>query len=64
MTIYELRDQKRALAETERSKRFRECLDRGGCEQTLAVASGQEYCTHCLTLYAHGIAKDPPPLID
>lgn len=65
MTIYELRDAKRAMPQNERSRRRRECLDRGGCQSTMAVASGfQEYCTHCLTLYSHGRAQDPPPLTD
>lgn len=62
VTIDELRDAKQVMPEKERTRRYRECLDCGGCAATLATAGrGQAYCTHCLTLYRNGYAVDPPP---
>ena len=65
MNFQELHAAKAKMSEQERSRRYKECLERGGCEATMATASRvQDFSTHCLTLYAHGIAQDPPPLPD
>lgn len=61
-TLHELAERKKALSREDHVRRHRECLDFGGCQHTLATVSGQDYCTHCLTLYAHGFAQDAPPL--
>lgn len=61
-TLMELAEQKKKMSREERARRHAECLKRGGCPHTLATVSVQDYCTHCLTLHAHGYAQDAPPL--
>ena len=66
MRMYELRDKKKKMGEQEHVRKWKECVAQGGCQTRSLVAHTpprfRGYCTHCLTLYAHGIALDPPPL--
>ena len=60
MTKAELIDAKKRMIESEHLSRWEQCQDRGGCSLTITRTSDfpQEYCSHCLTLYANGYALD------